>query len=450
MVLRRNAAVPPRLWAGPGHLGLASEQAARTAFVIAGFHRSGTSALARVLNLLGVELGDSLLPPRPDNVKGFWENARIVDVHDRLLAALQSAWHDGRPLPDGWWRTAAVEPFALELKTILDHDLAGAALVGVKDPRIGRLLPLWNQILPEGGFRPVVVLIARHPEEVAASLEKRDGLSRPTIRRLWTQDVLETVANSNDQLRVFVTFEQLLEDWRGVASRIAETAGITWPRKPEEVGPEVESFLEPSLRDHRAGVEPPHESLLRTTYQELSNAAQGGTPRGLQERRASFRAATELFEPLLAEQTLTIAHCSRRVEQATAQFQQHERALAELRAALAERQSRIGELEKHLDSAQQQLDGARQQLDSSRQLLDSSRQQLDSTRQQSDEQRLQASAREAALNKDLSASDARRREVEAELRTLQGSAGFQAVLGAKRLPGVYAAYLALKGLTRPR
>ena len=42
-----------------------------TAVLVLGMHRSGTSALARALNLMGVDLGDDLLRPRPTTNRVF-------------------------------------------------------------------------------------------------------------------------------------------------------------------------------------------------------------------------------------------------------------------------------------------------------------------------------------------------------------------------------------------
>ena len=72
--------------------------------VILGMHRSGTSALAGVFNLLGIPLGSSLISPVAGvNEKGFWEHADLVEINDRLLEAIGSCWHDISSLPDNWW-----------------------------------------------------------------------------------------------------------------------------------------------------------------------------------------------------------------------------------------------------------------------------------------------------------------------------------------------------------
>src|SRR5215470_17990760 len=49
---------------------------ARTCIIVAGMHRSGTSATARVINLLGADIASDLLPSIPgNNDRGFWESA---------------------------------------------------------------------------------------------------------------------------------------------------------------------------------------------------------------------------------------------------------------------------------------------------------------------------------------------------------------------------------------
>jgi O-antigen biosynthesis protein len=75
-------------------------------------HRSGTSALTRVLNLLGVDLGEHLMPAAAgNNDMGFWEHAEIVGLHDQVLAALDRRWSDPRPLPANWSSRPEMEPF---------------------------------------------------------------------------------------------------------------------------------------------------------------------------------------------------------------------------------------------------------------------------------------------------------------------------------------------------
>ena len=57
------------------------------AIIVTGMHRSGTSALMRVLNLLGVDIGTSLLPPNEDNEAGYWEHVDIYRQQEQLMDA---------------------------------------------------------------------------------------------------------------------------------------------------------------------------------------------------------------------------------------------------------------------------------------------------------------------------------------------------------------------------
>ncbi len=61
--------------------------------------------------MLGVQFGESLLPPQADNPKGFWEHRDIVGLNDRILAAFDSSWDDVRPLPHSWWTDERITPF---------------------------------------------------------------------------------------------------------------------------------------------------------------------------------------------------------------------------------------------------------------------------------------------------------------------------------------------------
>src|SRR5580704_14938324 len=69
----------------------------RTALVVLGMHRSGTSALARALAFCRYALPTDLMAPQNDNPKGFWEPVSVVQLNERILAALGAPWD--RPGP---------------------------------------------------------------------------------------------------------------------------------------------------------------------------------------------------------------------------------------------------------------------------------------------------------------------------------------------------------------
>ena len=118
------------------------------ALMVLGAHRSGTSALAGVIQRLGIELGDRLLPPQPGvNERGFWEHRDIVALHDRLLQEMGSRWDSIHPVTAAAWKSPAVKAIAEELAAIVKSEFGNSQLWGLKDPRLCRLLPLWLDIL---------------------------------------------------------------------------------------------------------------------------------------------------------------------------------------------------------------------------------------------------------------------------------------------------------------
>src|SRR5580704_15772260 len=88
---------------------------ARTVLIL-GMHRSGTSALSRVLNLMGVELGQDLLPPAPDNNEtGFWEHRLLQWINQRIFESVGREWNTVLALPQRWWEQPQIEGLREEL-----------------------------------------------------------------------------------------------------------------------------------------------------------------------------------------------------------------------------------------------------------------------------------------------------------------------------------------------
>jgi hypothetical protein len=219
------------------------------AIIVLGMHRSGTSALTRVLNLHGMELGSSVMVPQADNESGFWEHQDIVDVHDDLLKTLGSSWDD-EILSDQWWLKKSLRPHVKKLAQILARDFSQCRLWGIKDPRMCRLLPLWVPLLEKLNCKPVFALAVRHPLEVAKSLEKRNGFSLQKGERLWFQHSLLLERSSRGFPRVIVPYEHLLTDWKNVINRVQLALKTPWPRTPADS--EIEQFIKPAMRHYTA------------------------------------------------------------------------------------------------------------------------------------------------------------------------------------------------------
>lgn len=226
----------------------------RRAVFVLGMHRSGTSAVTRVLNLLGVELGQGLMAASPDNERGYWEHLAIVQEHDQLLEALGSSWDDVRALPADWMKSPVAVGAAHRLRAIVEREFNAAPLWGLKDPRLCRLLPLWLPLLRSMRITPHFVLVLRHPAEVAASLAKRDRKSRAAAALLWLRHMLEAERATRGLPRTIVNFADLIENprnWSAEFRRVAAECGLEWSNDYQAVDAAVGAFLSPNLRHHQ-------------------------------------------------------------------------------------------------------------------------------------------------------------------------------------------------------
>ncbi|MEZ5583661.1 MAG: hypothetical protein R3F37_13730 [Candidatus Competibacteraceae bacterium] len=145
----------------------------RQCLLVLGMHRSGTSALTRVLNLLGARLPQNLLPEQKDNEMGFWESRDLMVLHNKILQSAGSVWDDWRRFNMRWFNSPEADHYRGHLADYLSRN-SECSLFVIKDPRICRLLPFWLQVLEECGVTPLGVIPVRNPLEVAASLKLRN------------------------------------------------------------------------------------------------------------------------------------------------------------------------------------------------------------------------------------------------------------------------------------
>ena len=254
------------------------------AILIAGMHRSGTSAFARVTNLLGAELGDGLTPASPANPRGFWEQRTIVELNEECLNSFGLAWDDPSPLPADWLQAPWLESWSDRLAAHLHNTHSTHQLFAIKDPRICRLLPVWMQVLDGMGITPHIVLAARDPLEVCASLMRRDQMSATLANRLWLAHVLDAEYHSRGASRTFVTFSELLAHWQSLAERMQQDLEIVWPNRMDRAANAVEDFLSAGMHHSASTIAPDasplHVGLLANTVfaYTQANAANARVP----------------------------------------------------------------------------------------------------------------------------------------------------------------------------
>ena len=266
-----------------------------TALIVLGMHRSGTSAVAGCVQLLGVDLGGPLLPANYANERGYFELAEIVAIHDEFLREFGIAALDVGSLPAGWERTPAAEKVRERLREVLIRNFGKAPLWALKDPRICLLLPLWRPLLEELGVAPRFLLVFRRPWEVVESLRTRDDLTTWEALDIWRRHSSAAELETRGAERAVLTYDELLETPEIVLGRVAERLAIEWPRDLSSSSAEIRLFLDGSLRHHRT-IEPPAD-LPREVFSAVRSLA-----RALSElKRSDADAAWKRIDRLKSE-----------------------------------------------------------------------------------------------------------------------------------------------------
>lgn len=268
----------------------------RTAYLVLGMHRSGTSATAQLLALAGAELPDNVMPGDEHNAKGYFEPWKISVFNDQRLRAAGSAWDDPFNLPyaplapeaEAEWKARAVDLFKAEFGESI-HPL-------LKDPRVSVLLPLWREALQAAGVGARVVIPVRHPLAVAGSLSRRDAFPVEKSVLIWTLYMLAAEAGSRDLPRAFVSYDGLLADWRTEVARMETALGAPLPRLTEHAAREIDAFLTKDLRHNDGLGELAKVPMVGQMAQEVLDwftaAAAGGTP----DRAPLERAAAQIAQ----------------------------------------------------------------------------------------------------------------------------------------------------------
>ena len=280
----------------------------RQAILVLGAHRSGTSALTRVLSLRGASLPASLMHASSINPRGFFESRRIYELHERILADLGSSWDDLAPISDSWIQSGIGQNFLQEMAEAVRVEFQDSPLFVVKDPRVCRLVPFWLAVLDELEVDPLFVLPVRNPLEMAESLRKAESVDQQKALLIWLNSVLTAEYACRGFPRSIVEYEKLLIDWRSALDKVSDDLGVSFARMSRKAGAEIDAFLSSELRHE---VVSPGELSVRSdvidwvklTFDWMRSAAAGKRVAvgKIDALRAAFAEAERVFGPVLAQ-----------------------------------------------------------------------------------------------------------------------------------------------------
>jgi hypothetical protein len=206
--------------------------------------------VTRGLSVLGVELGQNLLPAQADNVKGFWEDREIVEINTALMNSCGQDWQTFGAL-DVSWQSEMRERARDYIREVLKE----VDVWGFKDPRTARLLPFWNSVFNSLQINPSYCLVVRHPLSVAESLQRRNGFTALRSSLLWYQYSMDMLAGLGDGSFTLVDYDEFLEGPTVELQRIAKQLGLDGEVDEHACTEYCAHYLSAELRHSRHGLD---------------------------------------------------------------------------------------------------------------------------------------------------------------------------------------------------
>jgi hypothetical protein len=288
-------ASPPR----PRHGG----EVSRDIVIVTGMHRSGTSLCANLASLLGVDMSDDI-EATADNPFGHWERPELVRFHDRILRTFGRGWRDrghALALPHDWVSRPEVQAVKNDIEDWVDGGLSSPkGLLGFKDPRVARLVPLWDQICAELRLTPRYVFCVRHPAQVIRSLVKRDGIGADDAAYRWMVYNTDAVRALGERKLCIVPYDAWFVEKTLAMSRLASFLGLEESLDNAILKDLMIRSVDPELRHDKPPPEP--DNVATSLYRHLVESAPlDGFSAAAREASSAFAAVDEFMQPLLDE-----------------------------------------------------------------------------------------------------------------------------------------------------
>jgi hypothetical protein len=217
-----------------------TEGVKKNVICVIGMHRSGTSMVARLLNLCGLDLGppEELLEPQEDNPLGFFENKGFLNINEELLTHLGGSWDNPPNLEKKWQNKPSLDQIVKKARALI-KTFSKSDHWGWKDPRTNVLLPFWKSIIPDMRF----VICVRSPVEVAKSLANRNSMPLNRGVYLWNQYMQAAVRDTEGHPRIFTFYEDFFEDLPYEIDKLIAFCGLQKPRDMSAIREAVSNKL---------------------------------------------------------------------------------------------------------------------------------------------------------------------------------------------------------------
>lgn len=220
---------------------------AQTAVFVVAPARSGTSAVAGLLQILGVNLGTNLFGPNEFNTKGHFENIALVKQGVPFLEKFNSdSWLVSYPT---YQRNDYIDYDIMvkQIRSVMLEEFRDSSLIGFKWSPLSLLLPIFIEAAESLGYTPKIIVVIRDPLKIVDSWKKR----WPHYKK---EEVLLSIANNycnilrsiNGYDVLSIEYDKLLSNPKNEILKLQ--AFLPEAKKYKDAKKEIMGFLNKDLR----------------------------------------------------------------------------------------------------------------------------------------------------------------------------------------------------------
>lgn len=233
-------------------------------FIVLGMHRSATSLTAGILSSYGMYTGEEkdLFKANKANQRGFFENKHI-NLLDEVI------WCENK-IYSSSCITKKINLFKNtkyrnDVDTIIKSLIEGSENkqnIFIKDPRMCVTWPVWKNEIQKYELEENIIVVFRHPFEVAKSLQKRDNMNFIYALKLWfyyNLSILYCIADCDTPV-LLLNHE---EYFNAKAEQIKKLENFTGYK---DINNKAADFIDTSLRHNIAGS---IEETINTGFKDM-------------------------------------------------------------------------------------------------------------------------------------------------------------------------------------
>jgi len=197
----------------------------KSAFLLLGAQRSGTSVTSHMLSKFGIDFGNPNNFLQADHNPIFFELKWVNQFNDQVIQLLGHKYIDLFLPTEVDYENAKVLEVEKELPALIQREWPDVLNIGIKDPRFSLTFPIWRRALSAEGYSLKIIFVFRHPGDVLRSNQKLfynwPGWDEQRHLHFWLRLNLAAIYFTRDYPVFFVNYDDMMKQPSKVARELA-------------------------------------------------------------------------------------------------------------------------------------------------------------------------------------------------------------------------------------